>query len=279
VRLPPDRPRLCLRTLAAALACVIAAGWATPNTALAQAASPAAPSASGAASVAPLTPLTPLTPEAVERSVQRLRDEEHFGRKEPERYLRFKTQDKEKKPADSTGAWSWWGDFTAWLADAGRVAVWTLGALGVAVVVVLGLRAARQPSASASVGPVPDAPQRVRQYDIRPETLPDDVGGAAWAQWAAGERAQALALLYRAALSRLVHRHAVPIRTSSTEGDCMRLAARHVPGLRSDFFARVARARLLGGYAGRWPEDAEVQALCHGFDAGLAAQGTAEAPA
>jgi hypothetical protein len=210
--------------------------------------------------------------EAVEQVVQQLRDEEHFGRKQPERYLRFKKDDeKDKKKAEAKdGSGAWWRHFIDWLSSVGRVGVWTLGALGVALVVVLGLRARRQGGAESAIGPVAQAPQRVRQYDIRPESLPDDVGGVAWGQWQSGDRQAALALLYRGALSRLVHRHAVPIRTSSTEGDCMGLAALHASGPRSDFFAQVAHARLLAVYAGRWPEDALVRALCAAFEASLA---------
>lgn len=209
---------------------------------------------------------------AVEQVIQQLRDEEHFGRKQPERYLRFKKDDEKdkKKPEAKDGSGSWWRDFIGWLNRVGRIGVWTLGALGVALLVVLGLRARRQGGAESTIGPVASAPQRVRQYDIRPESLPDDVGGVAWGQWQSGDRQAALALLYRGALSRLVHRHAVPIRTSSTEGDCMGLAALHVPGPRSEFFAQVAGARLLAVYAGRWPEDNLVHTLCAAFEAKLA---------
>ncbi|MFZ5548012.1 MAG: DUF4129 domain-containing protein [Pseudomonadota bacterium] len=236
----------------------------------AHAQAPSAPVAPAAAA----SGAAPVTADAVERVVQQLRDEEHFGRKEPERYLRFKKDtDKDKKPGTTTDhSKSWWSHFIEWLNQAGRVGVWTLGALAVALVVVLGLRTWRQADAGgAAIAPTAAAPRRVRQYDIRPESLPADVGGTAWAQWQAGDRHAALVLLYRGALSRLVHRHSVPIRASSTEGDCMGLAARHAPGARSDFFAAVARARLVGSYAGRWPADAEVQALCEAFEAQLAA--------
>jgi hypothetical protein len=228
--------------------------------------------AADAAASAPTAGASAASAEAVEQVIQQLRDEEHFGRKQPERYLRFKKDDEKdkKKPEAKDGSGSWWRDFIGWLNRVGRIGVWTLGALAVALLVVLGLRARRQGGAGSAIGPVAAAPQRVRQYDIRPESLPGDVGGAAWGQWQAGDRQAALALLYRGALSRLVHRHAVPIRTSSTEGDCMGLAALHVPGPRSDFFAQVARARLLAVYAGRWPEDAQVRALCTAFEASLA---------
>ena len=55
------------------------------------------------------------------------------------------------------------------------------------------------------------AVSHVRDLDVRPESLPDDVGAAAWALWQAGKVPAALSLLYRGALSRLIHRFEVPI--------------------------------------------------------------------
>ena len=72
------------------------------------------------------------------------------------------------------------------------------------------------------------APTHVRDLDIRPESLPADIGAAARALWDRGEHRAALALLYRGMLSRLAHVHRVPIRDSSTEGDCLALAASHL---------------------------------------------------
>jgi hypothetical protein len=69
-------------------------------------------------------------------------------------------------------------------------------------------------------------PTHVQDLDIRPETLPDDVGLAARQLWDQGDHRAALALLYRGLLSRLAHVHQLPIRDSSTEGDCLALAAR-----------------------------------------------------
>ena len=48
------------------------------------------------------------------------------------------------------------------------------------------------------------APTHVRDLDIRPETLPADIGAAARQLWERGEQRAALALLYRGMLSRLV---------------------------------------------------------------------------
>lgn len=215
---------------------------------------------------------------AVLQAVQQLRDEGHFGKKHPERYLRFKQDEEKDRPKPKASSWAWWRDFAKWLNQIGRIGIWTLGALSLAALAVLALRMRRRTDTAAPLQLDGIAPQRVRQYDVRPESLPSDVGAAAWAQWQAGELRPALVLLYRGALSRLVHRHALPICGSSTEGDCMTLARRHLPAEPCDYFARVTRARLLGSYAGRWPDGEEVRELCRLFEQRLAPAPT-EAPA
>src|SRR4029079_6929748 len=75
------------------------------------------------------------------------------------------------------------------------------------------------------------APTHVRDLDIRPESPTDDIGAAARQLWDRGEQRAALALLYRGMLSRLAHVHRVPIRDSSTEGDCVELASAQLPEL------------------------------------------------
>jgi hypothetical protein len=89
-----------------------------------------------------------------------------------------------------------------------------------------------------------------------------DVGLTARRAWEQGERAQALSLLYRGAISSLVVRFGARIRESATEGDCLR-AARLVLGHPSqEFFERLTGMRSLAVYARRWPESAPVLALC-----------------
>ena len=84
-------------------------------------------------------------------------------------------------------------------------------------------------------------PSHVRELDIRPESLPADIGAAVRELWLAGERRAALSLLYRGALSRLVHSYQVAIGDASTEGDCVRLARAALPPPRGDFVDRPRR--------------------------------------
>jgi hypothetical protein len=121
-------------------------------------------------------------------------------------------------------------------------------------------------------------PTHVQDLDIRPESLPPDIGAAARALWDRGEHRAALALLYRGLLSRLAHVYEVPIRDSSTEGDCLTLAARKLDSATLDYATRLVRTWQRAIYGGLTIEDPVIHELCAQFDVQLARQAAAEAP-
>ncbi|MGZ5885136.1 MAG: hypothetical protein ACXWJE_12300, partial [Burkholderiaceae bacterium] len=103
--------------------------------------------------------------------------------------------------------------------------------------------------------------------DIRPETLPDDVVAAVRLLWEQKQYRAALALLYRATLSRLVEEDAVLISRGATEGDCLRLARQaHATNRLSlpklDIVTAATNLWLRGAYGGRWPDTDTVLAHC-----------------
>ncbi|HEY8102415.1 MAG TPA: hypothetical protein VIF82_16875 [Burkholderiaceae bacterium] len=103
--------------------------------------------------------------------------------------------------------------------------------------------------------------------DIRPETLPDDVAGAVRLLWEQKQYRAALALLYRATLSRLVEEDAVLISRGATEGDCLRLARQanatnRLSLSKLDIVTSATTLWLRGAYGGRWPDTDTVLAHC-----------------
>ncbi len=103
--------------------------------------------------------------------------------------------------------------------------------------------------------------------DIRPESLPDDVPSQVLALWRKGESRQALALLYRATISRLVHDDHLEINVGATEGDCSRLAERAarnnlLAAGRLKATALATELWLRAAYADRWPDEAAVAEGC-----------------
>jgi len=95
--------------------------------------------------------------------------------------------------------------------------------------------------------------ENVVGLDIRPESLPLDVAGEALLAYAAGRPREALALLYRASLAALVHRHGVQIPASATEGECLRAARRVLADDAQDVFARLTSAWTHMAYLGTAP--------------------------
>eukprot|EP01034_Spumella_vulgaris_P039539 gene39539-48855_t len=67
--------------------------------------------------------------------------------------------------------------------------------------------------------PAVHAATEIAGLDIRAESLPADVAGAVRSLWDQGDRRGALALLYRATLSRLVQQDGLLLAQGATEGD------------------------------------------------------------
>ncbi|HET9474001.1 MAG TPA: DUF4129 domain-containing protein, partial [Steroidobacteraceae bacterium] len=168
-------------------------------------------------------------------------------------------------------------NFFGWLLQTSRMLFWLLIAAFVVALIVLLVRlfATRGPEGRAARF---IAPTHVQDLDIRPESLPDDIGATARQLWDRGEHRAALALLYRGLLSRLAHVYEIPIRDSSTEGDCLALAGRVLESRRTDYATRLVRTWQRAIYGGLGVDDAVVHELCAGFDAHLELPTAAEPP-
>ncbi len=106
-----------------------------------------------------------------------------------------------------------------------------------------------------------EGPRVVMGLDIAQESLPDDIVSAARAAWQAGRPRQALSLLYRGSLSRLVQRR-LPIRASDTEDDCLMKTALLGDAPVTDFFRQLTLLWVRAAYAGQEAQAAEFEQLC-----------------
>lgn len=230
-----------------------------------------------ASSSAPAQERAAPTRAQVQQAVEQLKRDPDLAGKRQQKTLRFKDlhDDQPPKPAPRL---QWLIDLFRWVADTSRFLMWALGAVAVALLLV-GLRHWIRWRGGAPQERAADLPSHVRDLDIRRESLPADIGTAARTLWERGQARGALSLLYRGALSRLVHRHSVPILGSSTEEECVRLAARTLARPDSDFMARLVQAWQLTVYGSRLPDGTEVLALCAGFDAHLGRHDPAPVPA
>ena len=214
------------------------------------------------------------TPQEVDRAIEAVKADPKLARKKTVRRLTWESKsDKKKKEKAETkerrkSNWKWlrWiGDLFGWIAESSRMLFWLLIAALVAVlaVVVYRLFTTRMPR---STGKRFVAPTHVQDLDIRPESLPDDIGAAARRLWDQGDQRAALALLYRGLLSRLAHVYEVPIRDSSTEGDCLLLASRVIEADRLEYATRLVRTWQRAIYGGQNIDAAVAHELCASFD-------------
>jgi hypothetical protein len=97
---------------------------------------------------------------------------------------------------------------------------------------------------------------------VSPDTLPPDVPTAAWALWQQGRHQEALGLLYRGSISKVIELARVEIHESDTEGDCMRRVELSGAVAHPDYFREITGHWIRLAYAGADPQDAEVQLLC-----------------
>jgi hypothetical protein len=115
------------------------------------------------------------------------------------------------------------------------------------------------------VAPESQSARVVMGMQVSPESLPDDVPAAAWHLWNLGRRQEALGLLYRGAISRVIEIGRVEIQESDTEGDCVRRVAEKGPEAHPDYFRGITGAWTRMAYAGLSPEDAEIESLCRSW--------------
>jgi uncharacterized integral membrane protein len=182
------------------------------------------------------------------------------------------------KPQESSTDEPWWAFIArwtrglfGWLASSGRLLVWVVGALAAVLLAVFIVRLVRGRSLPRRPKEFV-APSHVRDLDIRPESLPDDVGAASLALWEHGDQRAALALLYRGTLSRLVHVHSVPIRASSTEGECLALARPRLSESSARYAAGLVAVWTAAVYGAEVPSRSAVQKLCEEFGPALDAE-------
>jgi hypothetical protein len=209
-----------------------------------------------------------LTRQQILAAVEKLRADPSLGVSRKQRMLKLNGSNPDQPRGKTAGpSWlRWIRDAFEWLASTARILVWVIAIL---LAGILGLVIKRLlDSRGDSIRPTAlSLPTHVQDLDIRPESLPDDIAAAALELWKRGEHRAALALLYRGLLSRLAHVHGVPIRDSSTEGDCLALTAARLSADPAAYAARLIRLWQRAVYGNAEPSEEEFSALSAGFAA------------
>ncbi len=108
----------------------------------------------------------------------------------------------------------------------------------------------------------PPVARVVMGMEVTPDSLPTDIPNSAWALWQSGRHQEALALLYRGSISRVMEIGRVEIQESDTEGDCVRRVDSVGQAAHPDYFRGITGAWIRLAYAGVHPPDSEVESFC-----------------
>lgn len=219
----------------------------------------------------------PLTSQASRDSIKAILDQPPFKNKETVTRYRF-GEDKTTTKTPSDGNAPEWLKTLLGLLDnqrfgalATRIEVLLWGAVIAAVGLLIWryrewLQAfvSRRPALRSKVNrPVP---KQLFGLDVHHETLPDDVAGSAEILWQSNPR-EALGLLYRALLSRLLHDFNLPLKDADTEGQVLvRVAQLQQPALLA-FSQSLTRHWQNMAYGHRLPPAQLQQELCDGWRA------------
>jgi hypothetical protein len=152
----------------------------------------------------------------------------------------------------------------SWANRGARALIWIAGGVLVGICVVWIIRLIRRYEPNVAPRAV-KLPSHVQSLDVRPDSLPDDVGAAASRLLEAGRLREALSLLYRGALSRAIHRHAVAIAESFTEGEVLRAVSRTLPTPGAQYFSRLLALWQREVYAADHPPAEPIAVLCREF--------------
>ena len=193
--------RLRAERLAVGLALCLA--WGPAGNAWAASGTPASAAAANAAPIG-----TYLTREEIRAAAAKLRADPNLGGEKTLRTLRL-NQSHDAKTAKTAQAPAWLTRLIDFLAQSSSLLLWIAGAVCVAIAVVWGIRMLRE--RAPATAPREHGVESVHGLDIRPESLPENIGAVALQLLEAGREREALSLLYRGALSRAVHRHGIAI--------------------------------------------------------------------
>jgi hypothetical protein len=201
----------------------------------------------------------PLPQGAVKRELKAVLDDAVFGDKETKSRWVARTRESESTPAWLRSLRAFMKRVALALGEVGRIVIWVAGAaaLGVALYFLI------KHHERWRGGDVPRVvPQSMFGLDVRPASLPDDVASAARAALAAGDVVRALSLLYRGALSVLIHAAGVDFRSGDTEAACWRRAAPVLSADGAAYFRALLDAWLVTVYAHRPPPLEALERLC-----------------
>ncbi len=199
--------------------------------------------------------------EVIEQVMQR-----HELSNEKTTYTWVKTQTtKKEEPEDGNGFFEHLAElfapFVKIIATLFELSLWMGLAIGIALLYFTRkhwLYLFQSINKQAQKNPVPDI---LFGMDIRPQSLPDDIPQTARKLWQSGQQREALSLLYRGALAQMANQDQLPLKSSQTEGDILKLAQQALPTIRHHYLQQLTRYWIQIAYAHQQPDNREIMPL------------------
>ena len=200
-------------------------------------------------------PLAALAQKEPKKEIAEVLKAPEFGyEREVLRWMPRGSGETKERPAASPPDFS----FGLWLAKLAQFVLW--GVIAAAIVYALWWIVRAIPWHRTPPPERYQAPASLFGMELAPEKLPPDVPSAVLKLLREGKRREALGLLYRASLSRLVHQRGVELHASHTEMEVLALA-------RSDYLRELIHAWRACAYADRVPEAQVIERLAQGYAA------------
>jgi hypothetical protein len=218
---------------------------------------------SAAADQSPAPNYEPVTAQDIQSAVAKLRADPNLGGEKKIKSLRW-TQKQKPETAPDKPPPSWITGLFEFLSQSASLLLWIAGGVAAAIAVVWIIRLLKSYTPSPS-GPLEPRVERVAGMDIRPDSLPHDVGAAALALLESGRSRDALSLLYRGALSRAVHRYGVAIDESYTEGEALKAVNARLDAPHAAYFSELVGVWQRVVYAGDTVTRDVIARLCSSF--------------
>jgi hypothetical protein len=193
------------------------------------------------------------------QEIARILAESEFDQHKDVRHWRWLGE--EKKKEQKSLQWThFWSNLAKLLADISQGLLWVAIAILVPVAFYILRNFVPEPRVRKTGDQEP--PANLFGLDVTPESLPEDIAAAASSLVRQGRSRDALSLLYRGALSVLIHHYRVVVRASYTEGDCERVAQASLPPDAGGYFHRLLTIWRQAAYAGLETKSQAIDDLC-----------------
>ena len=210
--------------------------------------------------------------ESASQLITEILQGEDFGEEKTERKWRFKdwTDDDEEQtfPEWLIEIIEWLEDNFGFFDESNNLALWLKIMLIIVFLVLMFYLFKRFQGPLGSLvrkRPAEAPPEVLFGLDVTPESLPSDVTAEVLELWRNGGYREAIGLLYRASLSRLIDKHALAFRDSFTEAECAALVRQQGIASLSGFFSELTNVWRRLAYGHQLPQSEQIEELCNGW--------------